>query len=346
MKCTQQGRCRPKEVVSQNKIVELPTYLLVKLQRFSSTSTPKVQTCVVIDSCVNIGGQSFSLLSAVEHNGITPNSGHYIAYVKDPSSGQWLKCNDSDITLVSGDNVMFNRAISYCLFSRDDVTIPTDDVTNATKFLKVTNNSSSIPNSPRKSQSPPPVTYADKVKMNHLSRSGIITDKTTTTTSSKSGTDVSKTTSMFFKVTDPSPPTSTSERENPTLPPVTYAEKVKRNRLSRSGIITDKITTKMSSKSFTNVSKTTATTSPKTGIITDKTTSSFRSCATTVDPASAIPSRSGITTTEKPKQINKPDQYLESPTKVHNGKSISSEFICKFLGDIYRGSFEITHCEC
>ena len=43
--------------------------------------------------------------------------------------------------------------------------------------------------------------------------------------------------------------------------------------------------------------------------------------------------------------IDKSDQYLESPTKVHNSKSISSKFI-NILGDINRGSFKITNCEC
>ena len=43
--------------------------------------------------------------------------------------------------------------------------------------------------------------------------------------------------------------------------------------------------------------------------------------------------------------IDKSDQYLESPTKVHNGISISSKFI-NILGDINRGSVEITLCEC
>ena len=133
---------------------------MIKLERFCSATTPKVDTCVVPNSILNIGDQSYSLTAAIEHNGMSSTSGHYLTYVRNLSDGGWIKCNDSDISSVSSDKIMLNRDIVFCLYSRE---FGTPSSTTSTTQRE------DLPQSP--------VTYAEKVKRN-LPRSGKTTEKT------------------------------------------------------------------------------------------------------------------------------------------------------------------------
>lgn len=50
-----------------------------------------------------LGGSYVYELSAVLiHRGVSAYSGHYIAHVKDPQSGEWYKFNDEDIEKMEG----------------------------------------------------------------------------------------------------------------------------------------------------------------------------------------------------------------------------------------------------
>lgn len=50
-----------------------------------------------------VGGCFVYELSAVLiHRGVSAYSGHYIAHVKDPQSGEWYKFNDEDIEKMEG----------------------------------------------------------------------------------------------------------------------------------------------------------------------------------------------------------------------------------------------------
>ena len=51
----------------------------------------------------SLGGSYVYELSAVLiHRGVSAYSGHYIAHVKDPQSGEWYKFNDEDIEKMEG----------------------------------------------------------------------------------------------------------------------------------------------------------------------------------------------------------------------------------------------------
>ena len=126
------------------------------------------------DNKVNIAGQQFTLTAAVEHNGMSPNNGHYFAYVKDSSRTGWIKCNDDVIQSVTGNNVQMNGNIHYYLLVRDEVVSPSKSPEDT---------STTSPSTSRKlyeGLQSSPDTYAEKVKRNRLSRSGTITGKTTT----------------------------------------------------------------------------------------------------------------------------------------------------------------------
>ena len=130
-KCTGLGLCSLKPIVSQTRLRELPTYLFIKLERFNSPTSPKVDTIVVTNSRISVEGQSFSLTAAVEHIGMTANSGHYLTYVRDLSGGGWLRCNDSDISTISADIIKYNENLDYCLFTREELSTPSSTLHSA-----------------------------------------------------------------------------------------------------------------------------------------------------------------------------------------------------------------------
>ena len=60
------------------------------------------------------------LVGVVRHVGDTARSGHYIAYVREPSTGLWEKCDDNTTSIVSWDEVSTQQA--YMLFYSDPST--------------------------------------------------------------------------------------------------------------------------------------------------------------------------------------------------------------------------------
>lgn len=68
--------------------------------KLSGMLSPKA---VLIKPSVSAGGSFVYELSAVLiHRGVSAYSGHYIAHVKDPQSGDWYKFNDEDIEKMEG----------------------------------------------------------------------------------------------------------------------------------------------------------------------------------------------------------------------------------------------------
>lgn len=145
---------------------KLPRILIVHLGRFDNqmkkvhiaTPTPFNMDCFCVECMASIErvGTSvhrYTLTSVIVHSGLTPQSGHYIAYVrsskKNPQPGfvcdalpccqinieaaqsgnnQWYICNDDRITPISEENLktrMENEAAirtPYVLFYvRDDI---------------------------------------------------------------------------------------------------------------------------------------------------------------------------------------------------------------------------------
>ncbi|PWZ04072.1 Ubiquitin carboxyl-terminal hydrolase 25 [Zea mays] len=69
----------------------------------------------------------YNLFGCIVHSGLSSESGHYYAYVKDDAIDQWFCCNDSHVSLSSSQNVLSEKAcrVSY---SELRMSVWTDDV--------------------------------------------------------------------------------------------------------------------------------------------------------------------------------------------------------------------------
>jgi hypothetical protein len=65
--------------------------------------SPPLLSSSPLSLSLSAGGSFVYELSAVLiHRGVSAYSGHYIAHVKDPQSGEWYKFNDEDIEKMEG----------------------------------------------------------------------------------------------------------------------------------------------------------------------------------------------------------------------------------------------------
>ena len=56
----------------------------------------------------------YKLLSYIEHQGLSPNGGHYVAYVRKPNERGWWECNDGIISDIKGpDNINYSMTYLY-----------------------------------------------------------------------------------------------------------------------------------------------------------------------------------------------------------------------------------------
>jgi hypothetical protein len=103
-------------------IKSMPSNLLIHLVRFSfSKATGKyVKNSIPVTypsefdaSRYAPGAGDYELNSVICHFGDTPNSGHYICYVKN--NGRWFKCNDSSVTPVSEREALSQTRETYFL---------------------------------------------------------------------------------------------------------------------------------------------------------------------------------------------------------------------------------------
>lgn len=53
-------------------------------------------------ACLADGVYVYELSAVLIHRGVSAYSGHYIAHVKDPQTGEWYKFNDEDIEKMEG----------------------------------------------------------------------------------------------------------------------------------------------------------------------------------------------------------------------------------------------------
>lgn len=60
-----------------------------------------LERCVTAASLPD-GVYVYELSAVLIHRGVSAYSGHYIAHVKDPQTGEWYKFNDEDIEKMEG----------------------------------------------------------------------------------------------------------------------------------------------------------------------------------------------------------------------------------------------------
>ena len=148
----------------------------------------------MFDRKINIGGEQFVLTAAVQHDGGTPQSGHYKAHVMDSSSGIWITCNDESIHSTTANSIEANKNISLCILSKENVW-----------------NLSKVSSSQIREPPSSPTASAAKVKRNRLTRTGTVTDKTRVTNSAEYGNVTVDRSSRYMpyeksnKFTKPSP---------------------------------------------------------------------------------------------------------------------------------------------
>jgi ubiquitin carboxyl-terminal hydrolase 20/33 len=100
--------CKSKnECMKEMSLCELPEVLVIHLKRFSNNSggwsgNSKISKTVVFPVATNLEvmSSSYRLTGFVQHIG-SLSSGHYIAYCKHKSTGQWFCFDDSRVSLVN-----------------------------------------------------------------------------------------------------------------------------------------------------------------------------------------------------------------------------------------------------
>lgn len=65
-------------------------------------SAPFRTECHVTATSLPDGVYVYELSAVLIHRGVSAYSGHYIAHVKDPQTGEWYKFNDEDIEKMEG----------------------------------------------------------------------------------------------------------------------------------------------------------------------------------------------------------------------------------------------------
>lgn len=117
---------RCKKLTSARKqmfILRAPKVLVIQLKRFEGINGGKInrniefkESLVLSDFMFKKNQDSqpvYNLFGCIIHSGLSPESGHYYAYVKDATS-RWFCCNDSHVSLSSSQNVLSEKV--YILF--------------------------------------------------------------------------------------------------------------------------------------------------------------------------------------------------------------------------------------
>ncbi|TVU20655.1 hypothetical protein EJB05_36872 [Eragrostis curvula] len=117
---------RCKKLTSARKqmfILRAPKVLVIQLKRFEGLNGGKInrniefkEALVLSDFIYNKNKDSqpvYNLFGSIVHSGLSPESGHYYAYVKD-AIGRWYCCNDSHVSLSSSQDVLSEKV--YILF--------------------------------------------------------------------------------------------------------------------------------------------------------------------------------------------------------------------------------------
>ncbi|KXG22316.1 ubiquitin carboxyl-terminal hydrolase 25 isoform X2 [Sorghum bicolor] len=119
---------RCKKLTSARKqmfMLRAPKVLVIQLKRFEGINGGKINRNIEFKEILGLSDcmynknknqdpqPVYNLFGCIVHSGLSPESGHYYAYVKD-SIGQWFCCNDSHVSLSSSQNVLSEKV--YILF--------------------------------------------------------------------------------------------------------------------------------------------------------------------------------------------------------------------------------------
>ncbi|CAF1704471.1 hypothetical protein HID58_053796 [Brassica napus] len=112
----------------QMSLLQAPNILVVQLKRFEGIFGGKIDKPITFGEILVLSTfmskaskdpqPEYKLFGIIVHSGISPESGHYYAYVKDPL-GQWYCCNDSFVSISTLQEVLSEKAY-ILLFSRSN----------------------------------------------------------------------------------------------------------------------------------------------------------------------------------------------------------------------------------
>ncbi|KAG6600477.1 Ubiquitin carboxyl-terminal hydrolase 25, partial [Cucurbita argyrosperma subsp. sororia] len=107
----------------QMSILQAPNTLVVQLKRFEGIFGGKIDKAIAYEESLQLsnfmckGSQDprpeYKLFGTIVHSGLSAESGHYYAYIKD-ASGRWYCCNDSFVTVSTLQEVLSEKV--YILF--------------------------------------------------------------------------------------------------------------------------------------------------------------------------------------------------------------------------------------
>lgn len=118
------SKCKKLTVAKKQMFVlRAPNVLVVQFKRFEGTYSGKINKSIEFEEVLSLSKfmcgttmdcqSEYSLIGSIVHSGLSPESGHYYAYIKDPF-GRWYCCNDSQVTLSSMQEVLSEKV--YILF--------------------------------------------------------------------------------------------------------------------------------------------------------------------------------------------------------------------------------------
>ncbi|CAH8342898.1 unnamed protein product [Eruca vesicaria subsp. sativa] len=103
----------------QMSVLQAPNILVVQLKRFGRKIDKAITfgEILVLSTFMSKASKDlqpeYKLFGIIVHSGFSPESGHYYAYVKNPS-GRWYCCNDSFVSPSTLQEVLSKKA--YILF--------------------------------------------------------------------------------------------------------------------------------------------------------------------------------------------------------------------------------------
>ena len=118
-RCSKCPYGQDQQATETRSISMFPAVLFVHVPKFEINIKSKVS-----DEILTIGNEKYELCAVMDHQGATPNSGHWIVWCKKRDGSGWLKCNDKEITDVLLEEKMFSRENFLFAYVRSHPTSP------------------------------------------------------------------------------------------------------------------------------------------------------------------------------------------------------------------------------
>ncbi|KAI3702716.1 hypothetical protein L6452_28466 [Arctium lappa] len=107
----------------QMSMLQAPNILVIQLKRFEGIFGGKIDKPITLEEVLGLSSfmcpasqdphPEYKLFATIVHSGLSPDSGHYYAYIKD-AIGRWYCCNDSYVSLSTLQEVLSEKV--YILF--------------------------------------------------------------------------------------------------------------------------------------------------------------------------------------------------------------------------------------